>query len=213
VVDDYTETKWSKWHEEFEFKLIKLDTPLSDFAQIRNQAIAQATQPWVFLVDSDEVVTSESVTEIKRVLESNADGVRVKRSDAFYGQTLNWGEVKNVRVTRLGKKNKLRFVRPIHEVGVVEGQVVEAEIELKHYSHRSIAEFLQSVTSHAQREARFRQANGQNFSLFQLLIYPVAKIGYNLLFKLGILDGWRGVVYAVMMSLHSLLVRVFMYEK
>ena len=41
----------------------------------------------------------------------------------------------------------------------------------------------------------------------------VAKFVSNYWLKAGFLDGWRGLIYAVVMSIHSLAVRVFIYEQ
>ncbi len=212
IIDDATGTDWSTWETGFGLDVVRLEQPLTDFAQARNDALVQASQPWVFFIDSDEVVTKESVSEIQRVIETDADGVLVNRSDIFYGQKLKWGEVRNFKLLRLGKKSQFRFERPIHEVGVVNGKVVSSSIEIEHFSHLNVSDFMKSVANHAQREAEYRRQLGQDFSLFELIVYPLVKTFQNLVLRLGVLDGWRGIIYVAMMSLHSLLVRVYLYE-
>src|SRR5687768_4608513 len=80
VIDDATGTDWSGWEAKFGCRVRKQDQPLTNFAQARNQAIQKATQPWVFFIDSDEVVTPASVSEIERVIHTEVDGVEVARS-------------------------------------------------------------------------------------------------------------------------------------
>ena len=65
-------------------KIISLKEPLTDFAKARNKGIQEATQEWVFLIDSDEVVTPESVAELEAVLTTNVEGLMIKRTDVFY---------------------------------------------------------------------------------------------------------------------------------
>ena len=47
----------------------------------------------------------------------------------------------------------------------------------------------------------------------QMIVYPIGKFINNFILELGFLDGWRGLIYAFIMSLHSLWVRVYWYEK
>ncbi len=213
IVDDQTGTEWSSWKKKWPLKVEVLPAKLKDFAEARNFALTLADQEWVLFVDSDEVVTPASLPEIEKALASDVDGVLIKRTDIFHGRHLHWGEVRNVKLLRLGKKSVFKFERPVHEIGVIKGKVIDSEIEFLHFSHLSISDFLSSVTAHSQREAVFRVAQGQSFSWWQMMVFPVGKALYNLVINRAFLDGWAGIVYVVMMSLHSLMVRVFVYEK
>ena len=51
------------------------------------------------------------------------------------------------------------------------------------------------------------------FSLFELLFFPVIKFIYSYIIQLGVLDGFAGLTMSYMMSIHSLCVRIKMYEK
>ena len=186
---------------------------IDDFSKVRNQALKKATQKWVFFLDSDEVITPESVAEIKQIIENDlVDGVMVKRKDIFYGQTIKHGEVGGMKLLRMGKRDKMSWERPVHEVARINGSVKNSKIEIIHYAHNSLSEFLSSVANYAEIEANYRNKDSYSPGLFKLITFPIIKFVVNYVLKRGFLDGWRGLSYALVMSLHSFGVRVFQYE-
>lgn len=205
--------EWQQIAKQYQALLVQYPGEVTDFSRVRNWAMTIASEEWVFFVDSDEVVTKSSVTEIQRVIASSVDGVTVTRKDIFRNNELNWGEAGRTKLLRLARKKRFSFDRPVHEVGTVDGKVVDSQIVIKHYAHASVAAFMNSVVRYAEMEATYRVRNGTRFSLVRLLIFPPGKAVFNLVIKLGLLDGFSGFVYAVMMSLHSVLVSVFIYEK
>lgn len=186
---------------------------VTDFSRIRNEALQLVQHDWVFFLDSDEVITPESWSEIKKILSDEAvAGAWVKRQDYYFGKLMRWGEVGQVALLRLVRRSAVKFSRPVHEVAEVQGATIHTHITLHHFSHSSCTEFLSKVSLYAQLEAKYRSDQGQRFSWSQLVVYPLAKWWLNGLFRLGFLDGWRGMTYVVCMTIHSLLVRVYLYE-
>ncbi|HEX7017811.1 MAG TPA: glycosyltransferase family 2 protein [Patescibacteria group bacterium] len=195
--------------------LIVQPTPTDsfDFSKLRNNALHHAHHDWVFFLDSDEWFPSKWLPRLQKYIEtSSCYAISIWRSDIFLGQEMKHGEVGKVRLVRFGKKQYLRFARPVHEIPFTDKFVCLSPIEIKHTSHTSVADFLRKVTWYAQREAKYRFETGQKYSLLQLIFYPPAKFGLNFFLKLGFLDGWRGFIYALVMSLHSLFVRIYLYE-
>ena len=184
-----------------------------NFSKIRNWSLQFVATPWVFFLDSDEVVTKESVPLITEMVQREGlDGIFVRRRDVFLGRLLQFGEVGNVRLMRLAKKKLIRFERPVHEIAQVSGNITQSQITLYHYSHPSIEEFISKIATYAYLEAHFRKQNQEPFSLFEAITFPKGKFLQNYFLWLGLLDGWRGLIYALMMSLHSLWTRVWLYE-
>lgn len=196
--------------------IMELNQPISepfDFSEIRNNSLQKAVEQWVFFVDSDEEIEPTSIPEIKKIISgNNFEAAFVKRYDVFHGKVIKFGEVGTTWLLRIGKKDSLRFLRPVHEVAKYSGSVTRSKIVLKHNSHQSISEFISKVSFYARIDAQHRVEYHQSFSIFELLFYPPAKFIYNFLFIRGFRDGWRGLVYAVVMSLHSYFVRVYMFQ-
>lgn len=204
-----------------------------DFSQVRNQALQKVNTPWVLFLDSDEVFAQESIPELKELLlaknypQRNYTGASVVRQDIFHQKTLKHGEAGATRLLRLGKKSVLTWKRPVHEVALLKtGEIRKSKIKIFHYSHQNISSFLQKIIIYSNQESTYRMNNLKQenrpitvpiiFPIIiklQLLIYPFAKFIYAYFFKLGFLDGYRGLVYAFIMSLHSLSVRSMILEK
>ncbi len=215
VADYQSQNNWPTLAKKYQFNLVKRTKIIENFASERNLALAKAKHDWVLFLDSDEEIVESSWTEIAQAINNpDIDGFFVKRIDIFYGQTLKFGETGDSKFLRLIRKDKAKYLRPVHEKAIVTGNTQDSQIFLNHYSHTNISEFITDITHYSALEAEY-----QNDDLLKPLIlglktiaYPKAKFFNNYILKLGFLDGWRGLVYATIMSLHSLMVRVFSYE-
>jgi glycosyltransferase involved in cell wall biosynthesis len=184
-----------------------------NFSKIRNEAIKYANHDWILFLDSDEVITSPSVKKINKIVsEHKYDSVYVRREDYFLGKKINWGEAGNIWLLRMGKKQALKFVRPVHEVAKKSRNSIYADITLIHFPHSSISEFFSKISFYTHIQARYQVERGEGFSMVETALYPIGKFLSNFFLKLGFLDGWRGFVYAILMSVHSFAVRVHIYE-
>lgn len=188
--------------------------PLKDnFAARRNFGLAQVTTDWAFFVDTDEIVSPALAREIKSVLNSDLNGFWIKRLDYFLGRKLRFGETGSIKLVRLARTRAGLWRRPVHEVWQVKPPLGELKTSLYHYPHPDLADFIAKINYYTDIEARYRMVPGEAQLLCELIFYPPAKFIYNYFFRLGILDGLPGLVMALMMSLHSLLVRLKVYEK
>lgn len=179
-----------------------------NFAAQRNFGLAQVTTDWAFFVDTDEIVSPALAREIKSMLNSHLNGFLIKRVDYFLGKKLRFGETGHINLLRLARTNAGRWHRPVHETWQVKGPVGQLKSPLYHHPHPTLAGFITKINYYTDIEAKHRSG-----SLLELCFYPPAKFMYNYFFRLGILDGLPGLVMALMMSLHSLLVRLKVYEK
>jgi glycosyltransferase involved in cell wall biosynthesis len=215
ILDYQSQNNWPTLAKKYQFNLVKRTGVIENFASERNLALAKAKHDWVLFLDSDEEIVETSWPEIAQALNNPAiDGFFVNRVDIFYGQALKFGETGSSKFLRLIRKDKAKYLRPVHEKAVVAGNTEDSQIFLHHYSHTNINEFITDITHYATLEAEYQ--NDDLLSPLALglktIAYSKAKFFNNYILKLGFLDGWRGLVYASIMSLHSLMVRVFSYE-
>ncbi len=183
------------------------------FSEVRNWALQQAAGEWVLFLDSDEVLpisAEKSITDIPTP--SNLGGVYLRRQDIFLGKPLRFGETGSTYLLRLMRKSAAHFSGAVHETAEVEGDVVFVPITLSHFAHKSVASFIQKVTKYAELVAQERYVAGKKFQIVELLCFPIGKFLWNYVILWGFLDGWRGLIYASVMSLHSASVRIFLYE-
>ncbi|MGD9129087.1 MAG: glycosyltransferase family 2 protein [Candidatus Woesebacteria bacterium] len=217
VFDYQSQNNWTELKKNFHFKLINKDKKISNFAKARNQALLKSKFDWVFFLDSDEIIESDSINQIRKIIKNNDyNAASIIRKDYFHNQELKWGETANKRSVRLLKKYKVQFKRSVHEVAKIKGKIKKSKIVLHHHAHNDVSEFLNKINFYSQLEAEFRQLSKVQSKLkiiLEMLFYPSAKFILNYFLKLGILDGFRGLIYAMLMSIHSLNIRVMLYEK
>jgi hypothetical protein len=185
----------------------------NDFSAQRNFGLSLCTKPWVFFLDEDEELSESLVHEMAHAITSPiADAFLFHRRDVFMGRELHHGETAHVQLLRLARRTSGKWERPVHEVWNVQGTQALLHHPLLHRPHTSITTFIEKIDQYTTIEASLRKKAGKKFSLFELLLFPPAKFLQNSVLRLGVLDGFPGIAMAYMMSLHSLIVRVKMYE-
>ncbi len=201
-----------------EVKVIEHAHPIKDFSHARNLALKQASNDWVFFLDSDEWFADSAPQAIMELLsDKHVAGITIRRIDVFHGKQLEHGETGSHYLLRFMRRDKSCFIRPVHENAQINGLVIRHKLTIWHETHHDIADFWQTICNYAELDAQWRVGRDHKPALVkvfaELIVYPIAKFILNYLIKMGWRDGWHGLVYAYMMSLHSLLVRIFMLEK
>lgn len=179
----------------------------NDFASQRNYALQKARGEWVLFVDPDETVSQELAEEITQVIKvTKADGFMIKREDLFLGKKLRYGETSAIWLVRLGRKTKGKWQRPVHETWEIEN-IEMLKNSLLHNAHQNIAHFLTKINYYTDIEAVYRNKMGMITNLFEVIAFPLGKFVQNYIIRRGFLDGMEGFAMALMMSIHSFLVR------
>lgn len=185
-----------------------------DFASQRNFGLEKAKGEWVLFLDSDETVPSELAHDIQEELkkEHTAIGYYIPRIDQMFGQTLRHGDTGQARFIRLAQKNAGKWVRAVHEVWDLQGEVKTFTHPLLHSPHPTIKIFLSQINRYTTINARVFFKEGKHVNCIAIVVYPVAKFLYTYIIKLGFLDGTAGFVLAMMMSFHSFLTRAKIWQ-
>lgn len=211
VIDDNSYDKTREIAESCGAKVI--NHPLNrDFAAQRNFAQRQADNEWILFIDADERVGNELKDEILFSINSNnsANGFYFRRIDFFMGKWLKYGEIGSTRILRLARKGSGEWKRKVDEVWEVKGKTEVFENPLLHYSHPTLLEFLSSINERSTINAEEFFNQGKKLSFWEWL-KPIVKFKLNYFLRLGFLEGTAGFVFAVLMSLHSFMVRGKLY--
>lgn len=212
IIDHHSNNNWKDLAKQYHFSIIKEVDTIHDFSQIRNEAGAYARKEWLFFLDSDEIISPNDYAKLEQcLLDQTVIGWYIKRQDYFYNKPLNFGETGSLSLLRLFQKGKGHFENPIHEVCLVEGKTKIAPFTIQHYAHSSISEFMHSVSVYALQVA-IHSEEKHAVVLCKMILYPPLKFIQNFILKQGFRDGYRGFIYALIMSFHSFFVRVYQYE-
>lgn len=182
-----------------------------DFSQARQQLLKPVTTPWAFFLDSDETITPALLQEINSAVKHKQYNYAVKRSDWFLGQKLTYGESGKNRFVRLVQPKSGTWQGQVHEKFISSLPVKTLVNPLLHRQNISVRRFIHRLNYYS--SLRSVELAGDNFNLLKLLFFPGFKFIYNYFFRLGFKDGFPGLALAFLMSLHSLMVRVKVYER
>jgi glycosyltransferase involved in cell wall biosynthesis len=185
------------------------------FAKQKQKAVDYAGGEWILILDADERVTPELKTEIKSAISNaNCNGYYIPRENYFIGKWIKHGGWWPDQTLRLFKKDKGHFeVREVHEKVVVEGQTAYLKNPLKHYTYRSISDFVSRADNYSTLAAREIKKYSGNAGLFSFTIKPLATFIKMYFLRRGFLDGTRGLILALLYSYYTLLKYVKVWER
>jgi glycosyltransferase involved in cell wall biosynthesis len=177
------------------------------FARQKQRAVNYAEGPWVLILDSDERVTPELKAEmLEHMSGMDCSGFYMPRENYFIGKRIRYSGWWPDNTLRLFLKDKghLEF-REVHEKVVVEGKTGYLKNPLKHYSYRSISDFTKRMEKYSTLAAKEIKRKSGRAGLFSLTIKPLSTFLKMYLLRLGLLDGSRGLMLAVLYSYYTFL--------
>lgn len=213
VVDDFSNDATVEIAHRNKAKVYKNKVD-NDFSKQRNFALEKAGSEWVIFLDADEEISKELSEEITQAINTKYfDGYNLRRKDLAFGNWLRFGETSNVNLLRLGRVKSGKWERPVHESWKISGRVGDLKHPILHYSHKDILSSLKKINYYTNIEASFRVSKGEKSSLFNIAVFPIGKFIKNFILEFGFLDGMPGFLMAGLMSAHSFLVRVKVWER
>lgn len=182
----------------------------NDFSAQRNYGLEKAKENWVLFVDADERVSSALWYEIMAITNDPRNvysGFYLQRKDVMWGKELNHGETGNIKFARLAIKDAGKWVGKVHEYWDIKGKTSNLKNHLMHFPHQTIKEFLQEINFYTDLRANELYKKKIKTYWWLIILHTKLKFFQNYFLKLGFLDGIQGLIFAIMMSLHSFLVR------
>jgi glycosyltransferase involved in cell wall biosynthesis len=185
------------------------------FARQKQMAVDYAEGPWVLILDADERVTPELKTEIiTSIADTDCTGFYIPRENYFIGKWIRHSGWWPDNTLRLFKKDKGRLEsREVHEKVVVEGSVAYLRNPLKHYTYRSISDFVERMGRYSTLAAIEIRKDSGHSGLFSLTAKPLAMFLKMFIVRRGFLDGTRGLMLAILYSYYTFLKYAKTWEK
>lgn len=211
VIDDDSVDKTNEIAVKYRAKIIEHSLN-NDFADQRNFALTKAGGDWVLFVDADERVNKKLEEEIKEKIreDKGIEGYFIRRVDYFMRKFLKHGEAGSIKLLRLAKRNAGKWSRSVDEVWKIDGPTEILDNPLVHYPHPNLTQFLESINDRSSMNAEYLFKNGEKLDLLEWC-KPKLKFINGYFLKMGFLDGMQGFIFAVLMSLHSFMVRGKLY--
>ena len=211
IVDGTSKDKTVEIARKYQAKVLVTTNP-PNFHINKQKAIDRATGDWVLQLDADEVVSRELSEEIKKVLASGGkeNGYWMPRKNFFLGRFLMKGGQYPDYTVRLYRKGKGELPqKDVHEQAVIEGKVGYLKEALLHYPYKDFAFYRKKWMryNHLFASQIHDEMKGKNILLkiFLGVGYLLAKPAHWILTAYGrhkgFMDGWQGLVFAIMSAL------------
>lgn len=140
----------------------------------RANGLNKATGDWVLVLDSDEMIAKELISEIKSKVQthdSTVQGYYVPFQNHFLGRKLKYGGEDYKKLILFKKKSASINPVLVHENFKVKGKIGHLKNKIFHYSYNSLSQMYIKFTNYALREARQKIKNGEKTSLKKIFLY------------------------------------------
>jgi glycosyltransferase involved in cell wall biosynthesis len=182
------------------------------FGKQKNSAIEKCTQPWIFSLDADEIVSPELKKSIIEAIKNpKYDCYEVNRRNFYLGKFIEHVWYPEWRL-RLFKNGKGKFEGDIHETLKCKGTKGRLEGFLYHYPYKDLEEHYTKSIKYAKLSAETEFKKGKRFKIYQLFLNPFWAFFKMYFLKKGFLDGIRGLSIAKSNSYAKFLKYLFLWE-
>jgi len=180
------------------------------FGEQKAFAVSKANFDWVFVVDSDEVVSSELRDEIQAMMregeltsDSKYSGYKIHRRLFFLRKRLNFAGTQKDWVLRLFDRKRAGFNNAtVHEKVVIhQGECSSVSGPLDHYSYQNLEDYFSKFNRYTSLAAEDLMRREKPISRFKMwLAFPATFIKLFWI-KLGVLDGFYGFLWCLLSAI------------
>jgi glycosyltransferase involved in cell wall biosynthesis len=185
--------------------VVQTDWP--GFSAQRNRALGMVDGEWVLSIDADERLTPALRAEIDAALSDpklDATLIKMPWRTYFCGKPLRYGRYTSPQGKLFRREGAHYSTRPVHEQLLLpQRRVLNLKSPLDHYSWRSYAHAQEKHLQYAVLLAQHKHAQGKRGSLVYASLRFFTDFLQQYLFRLGLLDGWRGFLMAVMLGQYA----------
>ena len=183
-----------------------VNRPFNGFTEQKRAVTELARGPWILNVDADERIGPELRDEILALLKKgpDRDGYTIPRLTWYLGRFVRHGGWYPDRKVRLFRKGRAEWVGgKVHESVRVDGPVGDLRRPLLHYSFRTLDDHRDTIERFTRLGAEDLAARGRGGRIVDILLRPPAAFLKMYLLRLGLLDGWRGFLIALLSARHT----------
>lgn len=198
VVDSHSTDRTREIAAGLGARVLERDWP--GFAGQKEFAVRAAEHDWVICLDADERLSPALRAEIIALRDggfAGAVGWTMPRLSWYLGRWIRHGTWYPDRVLRLYDRRHGRWGGSEPHAHVeLDAEAAPLRHDILHYPYRSLTEHLRTVDSYTTIMARALWERGRRARPSDLIFHPLGRFWKFYLLKLGMLDGWRGLLLA-----------------
>lgn len=204
VVDSLSTDKTKEIAKKYTDKIF--DQKFLGHVEQKNLAVEKASFDWILSLDCDEQLTGElrdSILKIKNDL-ADADAYKVARRTFYVYRWLNHCWYPDFKI-RLFNKNTAHWAgtNPHDHVEVKGDRIQTLHGDLLHYSFNSISEHIQTLDSFTEIGADEIIKRNKSVSVISPWTHGLWTFIKLYILKRGFMDGYAGLVVAVLSGMHA----------
>jgi|GEM_PF-111693 len=198
IYDQKSRDKTLEIASQYSNTTIYIDPDWQGFGVRKQKAVEKARNRWVFVLDSDEIVTSPLREEILSLLPTPPKASYfVPRLNYFFGKWVEYGGFYPDYSIRFFDKTRCQFdTRRVHEkvkchpkdIGYLSGDIC-------HFAYETISQFIGKQNRYSD--------TGAKPSKIKAVIAPIWTFFKIYFLRLGFLEGWVGFLLATLYSQYT----------
>lgn len=178
----------------------------SSYAQSKNFGLDKVSNDWILFIDADERVTKELQIEICEAVENNdsIDAFFINRKSFFINKFINHCGWYPDYILRLFRKSAgIRFNESrVHEKAEYDGKTDKIKSCLLHYTDLTFEHYWNKMNKYSSISAQELHTRKRKSSVFDIIFRPAFTFFKMYFLKLGMLDGYMGLVLCTLSSVH-----------
>ena len=177
------------------------------YGEKRNIGIDNATGEWIFWLDADERATPQLKDEITGIISRGSPVIEaylINRKSFFINKFIkHCGWFPDYTLRLFKKSTGIKFSSSlVHEKAVYTGKTGKLKNEILHYTDRDFEHYINKLNKYTSLSAEELNAKGRRAGFFDIIFRPAFTFFKMYFLKLGILDGYMGLVLCTLSSVH-----------
>jgi glycosyltransferase involved in cell wall biosynthesis len=185
------------------------------FVRQKIYATSQASHDWILSIDADEEISHELKTEILAIRQTGFTGTayQMPRKVLYLGKWIRYGGwYPDYKMRLFNRKQGQWMGVEVHEYWQSTGKCSRLKGDLLHYSYKNISDHLNKINNLTTIAASELRGKNIKASFLSLMINPFAKFLKAYFIKTGFLDGFVGLVIALLGSYYVFLKYLKLWE-
>lgn len=177
------------------------------YGEKRNAGIDMASSDWILWIDADERITpglQKEITELISADKQPYEAYLVNRKSFFINKFIkHCGWYPDYTLRLFKRSSGIRFNSLlVHESAVYSGQKGRLKNDLLHYTDMDFEHYLKKLNHYTTLSAEELLKKGKKAGFSDIIFRPAFTFFKMYFLKLGILDGFMGLVLCTLSSIH-----------